>query len=359
MKIIAYYLPQFHSTVENDKWWGKGFTEWDNVKNAKSLYEGHEQPKIPLNDNYYNLMNKETMEWQSELAEKYLIYGFCYYHYWFKGRKMLEKPLENLLEWRDIKQKYCFCWANHDWKRTWDGTDELLIKQEYGLEKDWEEHFEYLLNYFNDERYIKKDGKPIFIIYDPLKIPKCDEMISFWEKMAKKSGLKGIYIIESLNNKRNEFLKKSSAVVLREPMYSRVMKNNLQIKVNKIIYSVLKKIKMIKIVKNVKRYNYDNIWNKVIRNYEKLNISKKEIYQGSFINWDNTPRHKMRGSTFDGFTLQKFEKNLFIQKKLAKKNRSEYIFFNAWNEWAEGMYLEPDKKSKNNSLKTIKKVIED
>src|ERR1035437_7404382 len=125
-KTIAYFLPQFHEIPENNMWWGPGFTEWTNLKRARPLFEGHSIIE-PLNDNYYNLLEKDTVIWQTELAKKYSLYGFCYYHYWFKGKKLLEKPAENLLKWNDIDQKFMFMWANHDWTRSWVGGKEILI----------------------------------------------------------------------------------------------------------------------------------------------------------------------------------------------------------------------------------------
>ena len=204
MKIIAYYLPQFHEVKENSEWWGKGFTEWVNVKKAKPLYRNHKQPNLPLENNYYDLLNKESVIWQTKLANEYGIDGFCYYHYWFKGKKILEKPAENLLKWKDILQNFCFCWANHDWKKTWNGTNQILIKQEYGEEKEWEEHFQYLLSFFKDNRYIKIGNKPILMIFNAEAIPRVNERIEYYNKRCKEHGFEGIYIIESLNSKKNK-----------------------------------------------------------------------------------------------------------------------------------------------------------
>lgn len=148
-KIIALYLPQFHTIPENDKWWGNGFTEWTNTRKAKPLFKGHYQPKTPLNENYYDLSDVTVMEKQAELAKKYGVYGFCYYHYWFKnGKKLLEKPIENMLSDKKVKIPFCLCWANENWSRNWNGGNrEILMEQDYGNKKDWDKHFEYLLNF--------------------------------------------------------------------------------------------------------------------------------------------------------------------------------------------------------------------
>ena len=190
-KIIALYLPQFHAIPENDKWWGKGFTEWTSVKKAIPLLKNHHQPREPLKGNYYNLLDPEVRQWQADLAQKYGIYGFCYYHYWFNGKKLLEKPAEEILRLGKPSLPFCFSWANESWSRTWySSKKEVLLKQEYGAEKEWESHFNYLLPFFKDERYIKVDNKPLFLIYKPSLILELDRMISFWEKLAIKEGFR-------------------------------------------------------------------------------------------------------------------------------------------------------------------------
>ena len=165
MKKFAFFLPQFHEIPENDEWWGKGFTEWTNVKDAKPLYKGHQQPKHPMNNNYYNLLHKNVVEWQTELMNKSGLDGFIYYHYYFTGKKLLEKPAENLLKWKDIPQRFFFCWANHTWNRSWEGKKTILLEQTYGTKDDWEKHFQYLLPLFKDDRYEKRDNKPLLMIF--------------------------------------------------------------------------------------------------------------------------------------------------------------------------------------------------
>lgn len=352
MKIIAYFLPQFHEVEENNKWWGKGFTEWTNVKKGKKLFKGHYQPFIPLNNNYYNLLDKKTVEWQTELAKKYGIYGFCYYHYYFEGKLLLEKPAENLLKWKDINQKFCFCWANHSWKKTWNGLNEILIEQTYGNEDEWGKHFNYLLQFFKDARYIKIDNKPVFMIFRAENIKNLDKMLEFFDRKCIENNFKGIYIIESKDTLKNfiQFSKKSSAKVIREPDFSRSKRTFYQ-KVTNRLKSMFSK----NYLYFVQKYEYFKFINYSIEISNKY--SSSNIYPGIFTSWDNTSRHGRRGNVIKGSNPELFKKYLLEQKKIMKERNIEYIFLNAWNEWAEGMYLEPDEKYKYGYLEAIKEVM--
>ena len=190
IKPIAFYLPQYHSIPENDLAWGKGFTEWTNVKKAKPLFPGHYQPRIPLDQNYYNLEDSTVMKQQSVIAKDHGIFGFCYYHYWFKnGKKLLEKPIENMLKDPDVDIPFCLCWANESWTKRWNGRDgEIIVEQDYGAIDDWKAHFNYLFEFISDSRYITLDGKPIIIIYKPDEIPCMNDMMECWQNLALENG---------------------------------------------------------------------------------------------------------------------------------------------------------------------------
>lgn len=348
-KILAFYLPQFHEIPENNKWWGKGFTEWTNVKKAKPLFNIHNQPRIPYKNNYYNLLELETMEWQESLAKKYGIYGFCYYHYWFKGKKLLEKPLKQMLNSKKLHLPFCFSWANESWTRTWYGNNpEILMKQDYGGKKDWKKHFNYLLKFFKDKRYIKIGNKPLFLIYKSYQIKKLDEIIKYWNYLAIKNGFKGIYIIETLTPSQFEPASNlSEAVVFYEPGYTLYNKNYRKLQIDF-------KHKFNKIFKNkylLNRINYDKIYKEILK--RNLGHFKKKVYLGSFVDYDDTPRKKCNGFIFDNVTPKKFEKYLGLLLKKSQEIKSEFIFLTAWNEWAEGAYLEPDKTNKYEFLKAI------
>lgn len=348
MKMIAFYLPQFHQIKENDKWWGEGFTEWANVKKSKALFDKHNQPRIPINENYYNLLDIKTQEWQSNLMKQYNIYGLCYYHYWFNGKKLLEKPLENLIKNKHIDTKFCISWANEPWTRSWDGKNkDILINQEYGNENEWKNHFDYLLQFFLDDRYIKIDNKPLFVIYRTNNIPNCEKMINYWQELAKKNGLNGLYLVETLNSfQRKPCINSSEAVIEFEPMYT--LKYDMPI---------IKQIKRLynKKTNSLDTFEYEVIYNRILN--RKTKYLGKEKFSSAFVDWDNTPRKGTKGTVCLGASPDIFEKKMDrLMNKCKQEKNDRFIFINAWNEWAEGTYLEPDSKHEYRYLEVIKKL---
>lgn len=349
MKTIAFYLPQFHTIPENDEWWGKGFTEWTNTKKAKPLFDGHYQPREPFDDNYYDLSDVDVMKWQSRIAQEHGVYGFCYYHYWFNGKKLLEKPLENMLKDREVDIPFCFSWANELWSRTWDGREtDVLISQEYGEAKEWKDHFDYLLDFFRDERYIKVDNKPMIVIYRTKDIPTVENMCKYWDSLAIKNGFKGLYIVETLNGKQHKpSLKISEAAIEFEPTLTMSQYNRNFFE--KIIYRLKRKV----CFNGLTAYSYDKIWSNVFR--RDINRFDKKLYLGGFVDWDNTARRGTKGSVYEGSTPEKFAQ--YMAKQMERSNIDSFIFINAWNEWAEGAYLEPDKRYEFKYLEALKKVL--
>ncbi len=339
IKTIAYFLPQYHEIPENNQWWGKGFTEWTNLRKAKPLFDGHEI-LYPLNENYYDLLNKETVLWQTKLLNDYNVYGLCYYHYWFKGRKILEKPAENLLNWKDINQNFMFMWANHDWTKSWIGQKEMLIKQEYGDEKDWIEHIEYLIQFFKDDRYIKIDNKPVFQIYIGDHIKDYDKMMQVWDIKCRENGFNGIYIVENIDNlnkiKSNEYHKKSDAINLMEHSIAiNYWRENYP---HEVIWKKILKILFGK--SKIRNISYDIVVQNSIRVMNKISTPKK-VFFGVSTGWDNTPRYKDKGYIVTDNTPEKFEKYLKTAINLSQAKNQEIVFISCWNEWCEGMCLEP------------------
>ncbi|MCR5703795.1 MAG: glycoside hydrolase family 99-like domain-containing protein [Eubacterium sp.] len=365
MKTLALYLPQFHTIPENDEWWGKGFTEWVNMKKAKPLFEGHYQPRIPLNNNYYDLSDVNVMRWQTKIAKEYGIYGFCVYHYWFHGHKLLEKPMEQYLNEKDIDFPFCFCWANEHWTNAWVSSEnKILIEQDFKDRDDWKAHFEYFLPFFKDDRYIKENNKPFLVIYLPSIIEPLDEMLEYWNQLAIENGFDGMefayqhymyYLDESKdkssfdygiefepNLSMNEIKPKSKATLELLKIKLSVF---LQTKLH--IYLKLRK-------KNAEQIDYDAVWDNVLRREPK----NDKMIPGAFVDWDNTPRKKEKGSLMVGASPEKFE--VYFDKliqKAQKKYKTDKIILFAWNEWAEGGYLEPDEKYGYGYLEAIRNVL--
>ena len=372
MKIIPLYLPQFHTIPENDEWWGKGFTEWVNVREARPLFEGHNQPRVPLNNNYYDLSDIETLKWQCRIAKEYGIYGFCMYHYWFNGHLLLEKPMEMLLAHPEIDIKYCISWANHDWTDAWKASNrqpKVLIAHNFDDEKDWVDHFNYLLSFFKDPRYMTENNKPLMVIYIPNIIRKLKKMLDVWSQMARDNGFDGLTFIyqsaaSSFDNSWDHSLfdygvemnpgyvglanrQKNSSFFPKLMKYSHEIKRFLHIR-----RSLLPQKK----ITEVSKADYDYTWQRILELRPLSNAPK--MIPCAFTDWDNTPRHKERGYLFQGVSPDKF-KSYFKQLIDNTKNfyDTDMIFVFAWNEWAEGGYLEPDEKNGFAFLEAIKECL--
>lgn len=372
MKIIAFYLPQFHETDENNEWWGKGFTEWVNVKKAKPLFKNHYQPRIPLNRNYYNLLNEKTIQWQTEIASQYGVFGFCVYHYWFNGHLLLEKPLEIIRNSEQINFPYCICWANEDWTNAWvaKGDVKTLIRQEYGDKLDWENHFNYLLSFFKDPNYIVENNRPYLVIYRPEIITHLNEMLDYWTKRAIEEGFSGIdfaYQHVSFHNAKSDDSRFTNNIEY-QPNYAKY--EDTETKKDKVIFGIKqfikRSIKKIDVKLNTDFFaklpksslivnNYSDIAERIINRHS----DSKKAVAGMYVGWDNTPRRGIHGSVDVGSTPEIFEEYLIKQIKNVQKNYSnDKLFIFAWNEWAEGGYIEPDEKFGYGYLKAIKKAIE-
>lgn len=370
VKTIAFYLPQFYPFPENDAWWGEGFTEWTNVKKAKPLFKGHYQPTVPLDENYYCLSDIDTMRWQVDLAKQYGVYGFCFYHYWFgDNRQLMEKPVDLYAKHLELDLPFCLCWANHNWTRTWVGGDkEILMDMKYGDEKEWEAHFQYLLPFFKDKRYIEIDNKPVLLIYLPQDIIELKKMVCFLKKRAVEEGLSGLTIVS-----QNYFTMKNSIVngsidyfIQYEPncslnsIYENIGHGRLvylPFSIDCFMYRVKGAIKRITKGKicHYRTYRYSSIWKYIL----KRSVMDDRMIAGGFVKCDVTPRRQDRALIFRGASPHSFA--LFFDrlvKKVQRDYKQQFIFLSAWNEWGEGMYLEPDEKDGYRYLEAIQRAVQ-
>ena len=340
IKVIALYLPQFHSIKENDNWWGKGFTEWVNVKKSIPLFKCHHQPRIPgdkLNYlGYYELINPNIIKKQVELAKSHGIYGFGIYYYWFSGKRLLEKPLDIFLSNIDIYFKFLLIWANEDWTRRWNGYEgSILIKQEY-KENDIYDFIKDIKKYIIDKRYIKVNDKPVIGLYEPKKIPNLSNTILNWRNKAKEIGFDDIYIIACLNNYRFEEMKN---LKLFNGVYEFSPRDSLQNSVKPYL------LYMNTLYKNIDYINTNNSF---------------PLYRGSMLEFDNSIRKKKEYAIYENYSPEQFYMN---NKKIIEWTRARYnkdnrfIFINAWNEWGEGTYLEPDEKFGYASINSLSKAL--
>lgn len=351
MKKFALYLPQFHEIEENNRWWGKGFTEWNNVKNAEPLYKGHVQPKHPLSGNYYDLLERKTVEWQTDLAKQFGLDGFVYYHYYFEGKLLLEKPAENLLEWKDINQQFFFCWANHHWYKGTGTQRTILMEQGYGDPSDWERHFEYLLPFFRDKRYEKKDNKPLFMLFMPCFEEK-HPMMTFFNEKCKSVGFDGICIIEAFAERpitgqikkfEDDCSEYCEYIYFREPNISLNHYRSLHPFKN-LQYLLLRH--GINFSRKVCTFKGESLY-EYMNTFELNRMTHKKVMHGIFFEWDNTPRHKRRG-----YIIFPPKKETFL-KYMDEIKDDDYVIINAWNEWGEGMVMEPSEEYGYRYLKWI------
>lgn len=366
IQFLAYYLPQFHPIPENDVWWGKGFTEWTNVKKAKPLFKGHYQPIEPGQLGYYNLLQTPNIqEKQAKLAKEHGIDGFIYYQYWFGDKMLLEKPAEVMLKNKQIDIPFCFCWANETWKGIWHGLDnpEVLIEQAYNGIEGYSAYFNYLLPFFKDERYIKIDNKPMFHVYRFDDIPDLDLFIETFNSLAKQNGFNGIYFVATIASddiiNHNSIYGKVGVDVFLKMRYGlefwfseKSIAGRVERKLKRITRKLLKS-KHIDDRKKPLVYDYK-------KGIKKLNIEfpHRKYIPCVFPNWDNAARSGKKAMIFENASPKTWELHLTSMLSNLKKHpeNPQIIVIKSWNEWAEGNYLEPDQKFGLEWLEAVKRV---
>ena len=336
---VAFYLPQFHCIPENDQWWGKGFTEWVNTRKSRPRFPGHYQPRIPHDDiGYYDLSQADALKQQAKLAKAHGIKAFCMYYYWFDGKKLLETPVELLLAHPEIDIQFCLCWANENWTRAWDGQEkEILIKQDYSTEGNDVAFIRDLKKYLMDPRYLRNNGKPVVLIYHAKILPDPDATFRTWRDWCRKNGVGEIEIWSCRTFIQNGEFNKSPQVD-HEVEFPPHMVGVLEL-INPEKFGIRDDSGYF--------YNYNRIIDDVTGRRTMADQSPYPIYRCAMLGWDNACRRKNGWSVWQYFSLKKYHAWLtgnieYTRRKFPKNER--YLFINAWNEWAEGTYLEPDRK---------------
>jgi lipopolysaccharide biosynthesis protein len=359
---IAIYLPQFHPIPENDEWWGKGFTEWTNVVRARPLYKGHYQPHLPADLGFYDLRLAEVREAQAQMARQHLIHGFCYYHYWFNGRRILERPFQEVFQSGKPEFPFMLCWANENWTRIWDGSDNfILLQQNYCLDDDID-HIRALIPYFRDSRYIRIDGRPVFAIYNSTALPDAASTTNIWREEARKHGLE-LYLCRFERGKTDFVVSGFDATIEFQPRSFGTLKDELSlsaigrsfwIRAGSTYNKVFKQRYLRKTFPTYKQH----IDASLSRSNE---ISGHKLYRCVCPGWDNTPRRKNDPVIIDGSTPELFA--YWVKGLLERVNvysDDENLFFiNAWNEWAEGNHMEPCQKWGKAYLEAFKSAFND
>lgn len=365
-RVIALYLPQFHPTPENDRWWGPGFTEWTNVAKAKPLFRGHQQPRIPADLGFYDLRLPETREQQAQLAREAGVEGFCYYHYWFgNGRQLLERPLQEVVASGKPDFPFCICWANHTWSnKTWERKsavqkNSVLMEQTYPGTEDDIAHFNALLPMFKDRRYMTVDGKLIFAIYDPFGFKNVQQFIATWRRLAEENGLPGFHFIgmtpstltirTAPDGTRQRVMPnlESSAEIYRRVLdlgFDAV--NSLGKRRGEMLYEGKWKNIAKTVLRHIgfptgsMRYDYE----RTVRNYFASEDTWENVYPSILPQWDRTPRVASMDGVYVNATPEKFENHIRQALSLIKDKQPEHriLFLKSWNEWGEGNYVEPD-----------------
>lgn len=374
-RVIALYLPQYHPIPENDKFWGKGFTEWVNVVKAKPLFRGHIQPNIPADLGFYDLRLNEVQIEQANIAKEAGIEGFCYWHYWFgNGKEALEKPFDNVVRTGQPDFPFCLGWANHDWttttweKRTTFQKDTMIFKQQYLGKDDHTRHFNRLLPAFKDKRYIKVDGKLLFVIFRPMALEDGREFMKVWNDLAKMNGIKGFHFVAitpslvniNLNNLRDVDAEIENNVARYiDDGYDAVCTTGKKLAELKSVGAVRKIVNAIfrRLFSNIyiEKYNYKNIVKNMYTDIE----CRENVYPQLICGWDRTPRAGKKAIVYYNSTPAEFKKATEYVLKLVEKKDPEHriVFLNSWNEWGEGAYMEPDLKFGTGKLDALREVI--
>lgn len=351
-RCIAFYLPQFHITPENDAWWGRGFTEWTNVTRARPLFRGHYQPHLPADLGFYDLRVPETRQAQADLAKAHGIEGFCYWHYWFHGKRILERPFQEVLTLGQPDFPFCLAWANETWSRRWLGEDrDILIEQTYSADDD-REHARWLAGAFADPRYIRVEGRPLFLIYRPLDLPDCAQTLDCIRTEVTRLGLPNPFMLGINGHSRH--------IDSRTLGFDGTV--NFQPQLGVLPDFADEGFRLSKFWRNIRR-GIVNGQLRALDYTESRRVMRRHQYDYPsypcvFVGWDNTPRRGKHAIILVS-TPETFEDalNETLSSVVNKPYADRLIFINAWNEWAEGNHLEPDQKHGLRFLEAVRRTI--
>ena len=356
IKIIAFYLPQFHPFPENDEWWGKGFTEWTNVAKAKPLFRGHYQPKIPSDLGFYDLRLPIVREEQAKLAREAGVYGFCYWHYWFGQKQLMNDIIDDVLDSGEPDFPFCLGWANESWKaKLWnkDGRgDKTLIEQTYGGLEDYRAHFDYAKRLFKDKRYIRIDGKPFFLIYRPNDFADCAMFIELWNKWAKEEKISdGVYFVANMD-KDSDY---PSLISMGFDAVTPSMKSRTDISDSR--STIIKRYKSLE--HKLRNRPFCDDFEMVSRRLWRDEMDMEEnVFPFLIPNWDHSPRSGKNARVFIGSTPEAFQKQAESIISKVKAKHHNILMLKSWNEWGEGNYMEPDLKFGKGYIAALRNVLE-
>jgi hypothetical protein len=345
VRLIAFYLPQFHPIPENDVWWGNGFTEWTNVSNARPLFPGHYQPRLPGELGYYDLRSSQIRSAQAAMAKSYGLHGFCFYHYWFAGKQLLEFPFNEILRSGEPDFPFCLCWANEPWSRRWDGQPRDVLQAQSYSTKDDIAHIRWLLPALADPRAIKIDGKPVFIVYQGRDLPSPSRTTELWREEAVKAGLGELYLmsVETGRDSGWDATREGfDARVLFQPQFTMLFNSKTQLTVQA--------------GRPLRVYDYQQAWGTLANPKPAAYHRYDTVCPG----WDNTARRGHEGVVLHGSTPEAYENwlRLAISNTEGRPESQRIVFVNAWNEWAEGCYLEPDERHGRSYLEATQRALQ-
>lgn len=346
-RLIAFYLPQFHPIPENDAWWGRGFTEWTNTAKAIPLFRGHYQPHVPADLGFYDLRVPETRLAQANMAREYGVEAFCYYHYWFAGKRILERPFQEVLDSGKPDFPFCLCWANQTWTGIWHGApNRVLMKQTYPGEDDHRRHFETLLPAFLDRRYARVEDKPIFVLFQPREIPDPRATMDLWRDMAVRAGLPGLHLVGT-----NTVRRAPEELGLDATVSTQLPPPRPYVPKRRPIEWARRKLERASGRPTI--YQYENVLERLLGPEEAW-----PNYPCLIPNWDNTPRSGKNGLVLQGSSPELFKRHAgdVLNRVRGRPEHRNLVFIKAWNEWAEGNHLEPDLKYGLGFLEAMREV---